>query len=237
MQPVFATPTIKTALRLAVRANGRQRQRKSQGSVTRQVLRRLLATCALNRLVDRRDRALLLTAFASGGRRRSEMASLRVEQIETLPPVRADPRDPESTKLPCLAIRLSRTKRGDADDGSRVLLIGYPADALSAWLEHAEITAGAVFRPIDRWSRIGARAISGDGVNGIVKRRCKQAGLDPALFSAHGLRSGYLTQAALDGVALPEAMQQSQHRSVQQAAEYYNDGERQMGKAARLYWR
>jgi integrase len=237
MQPVFATPTFKTALRLAVRANGRQRQRKSQGSVTRQVLRRLLATCARNRLVDRRDRALLLTAFASGGRRRSEMASLRFEQIETLPPVRADPRDQESTKLPCLAIRLSRTKRGDADDGSRVLLIGYPADALSTWLEHAEITAGAVFRPIDRWGRIGAGAISGDGVNDIVKRRCKQAGLDPALFSAHGLRSGYLTQAALDGVALPEAMQQSQHRSVQQAAEYYNDGERQMGKAARLYWR
>ena len=81
----------------------------------------------------------------------------------------------------------------------------------------------------------GTGAISGDGVNDIVKRRCKQAGLDPALFSAHGLRSGYLTQAAQDGVALPEAMQQSQHRSVQQAARYYNDGQRPLGRAARLY--
>jgi integrase len=71
----------------------------------------------------------------------------------------------------------------------------------------------------------------------MVKRRCKQAGLNPVLFSAHGLRSGYLTQAARDGVSLPEAMEQSRHRSVQQATVYYNDGERQLGKAARLFWR
>jgi hypothetical protein len=30
-------------------------------------------------------------------------------------------------------------------------------------------------------------------------------------------------------------MQQSQHRSMQQAAGYYNDAETLMGKAARLY--
>jgi hypothetical protein len=30
-------------------------------------------------------------------------------------------------------------------------------------------------------------------------------------------------------------MQQSQHRSVQQAASYYNDAEALMGKAARVY--
>jgi integrase len=82
---------------------------------------------------------------------------------------------------------------------------------------------------------VGTTAISGDGVNDLLKRRCKQAGLDPVLFSAHGLRSGYLTQAARDGVPLPEAMQQSQHRSVQQAASYYNEVERQLGRAARLY--
>ena len=67
-----------------------------------------------------------------------------------------------------------------------------------------------------------------------MKKRCVLAGLDPAEFSAHGLRSGYLTEAARAGVPLPEAMQQSQHRSVQQAASYYNDAERRQGKAARL---
>jgi site-specific recombinase XerD len=235
LEPAFATPAFKTALRLAVRACARPVQRKSQRAVTRAVLDQLLATCVLNRLVDLRDRALLLTAFASGGRRQSEVASLRVDQIETLPLVPANPHDPESLKLSCLALHLGPTKRGNADEGSRVLLIGRPADALTTWLDRAGITSGAVFRAIDRWGRIDATAISGDGVNDVIKRRCRLAGLDPALFSAHGLRSGYLTQAAQDGVPLPEAMQQSQHRSVQQAAGYYNDAESLMGKAARIY--
>ncbi|MFC1458648.1 tyrosine-type recombinase/integrase [Microvirga arabica] len=237
LEPGFVTPAFKTALRLAIRANTRPSTRKSPRAVTRMVLNRLLATCVPGRPVDQRDRALLLTAFASGGRRRSEVATMRVDQIETLPPVPVDPRDPHSAKIPCMAIRLGRTKRGNADDGARVLLIGRPAEALATWLADAKITSGAVFRSIDRWGRISLAAISGDAVNDIVKRRCTRAGLDPSLFSAHGLRSGYLTQAARDGVSLPEAMQQSQHRSVQQAATYYNDGERQMGKAARLAWR
>lgn len=146
-----------------------------------------------------------------------------------------DPADPDSPKLPCLAIALGRTKRGNAVDGSQVLLIGRPAEAVTVWLERARITNGAVFRAIDRWGRMGKRAISGKAVNDIVKRRCKRAGLDPALFSAHGLRSGYVTQAVRDGVSMPEAMQQSQHRSVQQAASYYNEVERQMGRAAQLF--
>jgi integrase len=50
----------------------------------------------------------------------------------------------------------------------------------------------------------------------------------------HGLRAGFLTEAARQGVSLPEAMQQSQHRSVQQAASYYNDADRTKGRAARL---
>jgi len=43
-------------------------------------------------------------------------------------------------------------------------------------------------------------------VNWILKRRIALAGLDPKEFSAHGLRAGYLTEAARCGVSLPEAM-------------------------------
>ncbi len=53
-------------------------------------------------------------------------------------------------------------------------------------------------------------------------------------FSAHGLRSGYLTEAANRGIALPEAMEQSRHRSVQQASDYYNNAKRRSGRASRL---
>ena len=64
--------------------------------------------------------------------------------------------------------------------------------------------------------------------------RITAAGLDPKLFSARGLSSGYLTETARRGIRMAEAMQQSQHRSVNQASRYYNDAEWKLGHAARL---
>jgi len=60
------------------------------------------------------------------------------------------------------------------------------------------------------------------------------AGLERGEFSAHGLRSGYLTEAANQGIPLPEAMEQSRHRSVQQASSYYNSATRRNGRAAHI---
>jgi integrase len=230
----FADGRVRTALRLAVRAAARPRQRKSERAVTGDIVEKLVATCWLNRPQDLRDRALILVAFASGGRRRSEVAGLRVEDIVAEADVPADPADPNSPRLPCRRLRLGRTKTTDADEAACAYLIGEPVRALEAWLAHAKITAGPVFRRIDQWETILPDALSGQGVNLILKRRIAMAGLDPSLYSAHGLRSGFLTEAARQGVPLPEAMAQSQHRSVQQAARYYNDAERRMGRAARL---
>ncbi|MBX9651366.1 MAG: site-specific integrase, partial [Xanthobacteraceae bacterium] len=230
----FQAPSLRAALRLAVRASVRPRQRKSKRAVTRDVLDRLLATCRSDRLVDTRDLAILLLAFASGGRRRSEVARLRVEQISNEPGVPVDPKDPLSPTLPCVAIQLGRTKTGVADEAGRVLLVGPPVEALREWLDRADIAKGPIFRAVDRWEAIEERALTPQSINLIVKRRCAMAGLEPRKFSAHGLRSGYLTEAARQGVALSEAMQQSQHRSVQQAASYYNEAERSLGRAARL---
>lgn len=89
-------------------------------------------------------------------------------------------------------------------------------------------------RAIDRWEKLGERALTPQAVNLIVKRRGAMAGLDAAEFCAHGLRSGHLTEAAQSGVPLPEAIQQSQHTSVQQATSYYNEADRRLGKASRL---
>ena len=43
-----------------------------------------------------------------------------------------------------------------------------------------------------------------------------------------------MTEAGRRGVPLPEAMRLSQHRSVQQAARYYNEAELDRGLAVRL---
>ncbi|RWL17221.1 MAG: integrase [Mesorhizobium sp.] len=231
----FSAPGLRSAIKLAVRASARPRGRKSRKAVTADILTALLKACAGDRLVDVRDRALLITAFASGGRRRSEIASLRFEQIIEEDPVPADPKAPDSLdKLPCLKIRLGRTKTTQADSDAFVLLVGRPVLVLKEWLERAVLREGAVFRGIDRWGNLEKRALTPQAVNLILKRRIAEAGFDPMAFSAHGLRSGYLTETARRGIPLPEAMQQSQHRSVQQASNYYNDAERTLGRAARI---
>lgn len=230
----FNAPSLRSALKLAVRASPRQRRRKSAKAVTADVLSALLQVCAGERLVDVRDRALLLMAFGSGGRRRSEVATLRIEHLVEQDPVATDPKNPDSPLLPCMRLNLSRTKTTEADDDAFVLLVGRPVVMIKEWLERAQIVDGAVFRAIDRWGHLERKALTPQAVNLILKRRVAAAGLDPALFSAHGLRSGYLTETARRGIPLPEAMQQSQHKSIQQASRYYNDAERHLGRAARL---
>ncbi|WP_087001942.1 tyrosine-type recombinase/integrase [Rhizobium sullae] len=227
---VFSSPSVKSAMRHAIRATPLQRRRKSTKAVTGDVLAKLLATCGGDSLCDLRDRAILMVAFASGGRRRSELAGLRREQLTVEAPVVGEGGSP----LPSLSIHLGRTKNSGLSQDEVVYLTGRPVDALNAWLKAAKIDSGSVFRAIDRWGNVSRRALDPKAVNDIVKRRVAAAGLERAEFSAHGLRSGYLTEAANLGVPLPEAMEQSRHRSVQQASSYYNSATRRSGRAARV---
>ncbi|WP_246658386.1 site-specific integrase [Rhizobium sp. FKY42] len=230
LQGSFTSPALKAAIRLAVRATPRPKRRKSAKAVTGDVLSKLIGTCRTGSLRDVRDKAILMVAFASGGRRRSEVAGLRKEQLVMEAPIPVE----GSAPLPSLSIQLGRTKTSGADNEEVVYLTGRPVDALNAWLEAGRIESGSVFRAIDRWGNVSKRALDPKAINDIVKQRAFMAALDPAEFSAHGLRSGYLTEAANRGIPLPEAMEQSRHRSVQQASEYYNSATRRSGRAARL---
>lgn len=73
LEGAFASPALKSAIRLAVRAAGRPRRRKSRKAVTGDVVARLLATCAEGSLRALRDRAALMVAFdrVAGGAARS----------------------------------------------------------------------------------------------------------------------------------------------------------------------
>ena len=197
--------------------------------MTRDVLDQLLATCDAGRVIDLRDRALLLVAFASGGRRRSEAAALRVADLIEREPVPADPKntgrtDAAGARLAPRPDQNGQRRAGRAGAADRPSGRG-PAGVVGT----AGIKKGPVFREITRWGQLGRTALDPQSVNAILKKRCAQAGLDPKLFSAHGLRSGYLTEAARRGVSLQEAMRQSRHRSVQQASSYYNEIEIERG--------
>lgn len=230
LQGSFGSPALRSAIRLAIRATPRTRKRKSAKAVTGDVLGKLLETCASGSLRDLRDRAILMVAFASGGRRRSEIAGLRKEQLQPEDPIEVD----NGPLRPCLSIHLGRTKTSGAENDEVVYLTGRPVETLNAWLEATNIHKGSVFRAIDRWGNVSHRPLDPKAINDIVKHRAVLAGLDPTDFSAHGLRSGYLTEAANRGIPLPEAMEQSRHRSVQQASEYYNHAKRRGSRAALL---
>lgn len=219
----FEAPLLRQARAKARRARGHRPARKSARPITLEILEAMLATCEPSH-AGLRDRAVLLTGFASGGRRRSELAGLRREDL-------------------CLAraatdglirLRLGATKTTSEDQTPELVLKGSPARALQDWLDIAGIGEGFVFRAVSRRDRVLARGLSPAGIGLIVKRRLVRAGFAPDFASAHGLRSGFLTEAARAGAPIQAAMRLSLHRSVAQAQRYYDDVEIDENPAADL---
>ncbi len=128
----------------------------------------------------------MMVAFDAGGRRRSEMARLRYEQLIRGAPVETK----ECSFLPSLAISLGRTKTSGADHDEVVYLTGRPVEALNASMVAAKVDSGSVFRKIDRWGNVSSRALEPAAANAVVKQRVELPGLQREEFSAHGLRSG-----------------------------------------------
>lgn len=210
----FEAPLIRQARGRARRAAARERSPKSAHPITRKVLEAMLASCEDSHR-GLRDRALLMLGWASGGRRRSEIAALNVDDIDAR----------EYREKGLLRIRLLRTKTTGPERAPRLPLKGRGARAVMAWIRLAKLQEGPLFRPVSLADRPLPRRITPDGIRQIVRHRLELAGYPPDFASAHGLRSGFLTQAAQDGAPLAAAMQLSLHRSVQQAQSYYADVE------------
>ena len=228
IQNPCTSPAVKYLLtqarRGALRAGWRQNRKDA---LVRPLLCQILATCnsspntePIQKLRNLRDRAMFLLAFNAGGRRRMEIACARVNELTrnsrgyvfTLPISKTDPQG-----------------RGHA-----VPIFGEAASALAAWLENSNITSGYVFRPIDRYGCISSGRLSGSGVAFIFKKRALEAQIDPKRFSFHSIRAGFLTQAADDGISLPESMEVSGHRSYEVARRYYRKADISKNRAADL---
>jgi integrase len=102
-------------------------------------------------------------------------------------------------------------------------LKGRAAQALVHWIDMGGIDDGPLFRPISKAGRVLNRRLSPDAIAQIIRHRLTLAGLPQDFASPHGLRSGFLTQAALDGAPIQAAMRLSLHRSLAQAQKYYDD--------------
>ena len=217
----FANPCAADSVRELLASARRQHRRaerltRRKRAATREILDRMLATCG-DEVAGLRDRALLLFAFATGGRRRSEVAAARAEDL-----------------VPARHGYSFLLERPGTDCAVELPVVGLAAEAMSAWLEVSAIKAGPIFRPVDRWGRLGDCGLSGRAVAEIVKRRAEAAGMAPDAFGAHSLRAGFLMEAGRRGVSLGDAMALSTHRSVAAAMRYFRAGTRHQNPGARL---
>ena len=177
-------------------------------------LRRIIAELPQD-LQGLRDRALLLAGFA-GGFRRSELTALCVEDLEATPDG--------------LIVRLGRSKT-DQEGQGRSVALPYGSDpqtcpvrALRAWLEQAGITAGPLFRAIDKHGLVNGHALHADSVAYLVKRAAGRAGLETTEYAGHSLRAGLATQAAMNGASELAIMKQTGHRSLATVRKYIREG-------------
>lgn len=112
----------------------------------------------------------------------------------------ASPKEFDTTGAVWLS--LLETKTTQKGETPRLVLKGRAAQALVHWIEVGEITDGPLFRPVSKADRVLKRRLNPDAIYQIVKHRLKLAGLPEGFASPHGLRSGILTQAALDGASV-----------------------------------
>jgi integrase len=193
----------------------------SKKALTRAPLEAMLATCT-DGMLGVRDRAVLLFGFASGGRRRSEIAAAVVENL-----VRVDG--------DAYLYHLSHTKTDQAGAEGNVHadkpIVGPAAEALTVWLGTSGVRSGPLFRRIRR-SKVG-EGLSGQAVALIVKRRARLAGLE-GNFGGHSLRSGFATEAGRQNVPVGEAMGLTGHRSLAVFLRYFQPGAALVTRAANL---
>jgi integrase len=189
-------------------------------ALTREPLQALLATCD-DSLRGVRDRALLLFAWASGGRRRSEVVRATVENTA------------RTADGFLYSLAHSKTNQAGANRANdQKPIVGMAAQALDAWLRASGITQGPLFRRVRRGDVVG-EPLAAAALRDIVQERCRLAGLEGD-FSAHSLRSGFVTEAGRQNVPLGDTMALTGHASVATVMGYFRAGSAARSPAARL---
>ena len=222
-----ADPTKGEEVRLALTAASRAwaearraagegtRQRQAAGLTERAVAHILASYGAAGpeRLIDRRDVALLLVARDLLARR-SELVAIRAEDL-------AEAGDGGAT----VSIRHSKTDQ--AGEGATAYVGPEAYAALRAWLDAAGVAAGPVFRAVSAHGRVSARALHAQKVPAVLKKLAARAapqlrrlGVDPGLVSGHSCRVGMAQDLVGAGLELPAVMQAGRWRTPAMVARY-----------------
>ena len=161
-------------------------------------------------LIGKRDKALLLVGFAAG-LRRSELAGLRAEHLETVPQG--------------MRIYLQRSKTNQEGKDEWVDIVPSvsphccPVKSLDEWLRASGITAGPLFPSINRWEQLGS-GISTVSIGKIVKWAASRCGMDPDQFGGHSLRAGCATYLLDKGVPINVVAKQGRWKKYDSVLRY-----------------
>ena len=190
----------------------RQGLRRTYGAAPRRLarpltvdeIRQILAGIDRSTPIGTRDAAIILLGYASA-MRRAELVALTLVDIEHKP----------AGLL--LNIRQSKT---DQEGHGQVVAVAHgqhaltdPVAALAAWRTIRGETPGALFTHI--WaSTVSLQPLSGHVVARMLRARAEAVGLDGTRITAHSLRAGHATAAAMAGVPLDRIAAQTRHKDL-----------------------
>ena len=181
---------------------------------------RMLALCDQrslrenSRVIAVRDAALLAVGF-SGALRRSEICQLDVGDVEFVGEV-------DGGKGMYLTIRRSKTdqvwrgQRVAIPDGSTVRAV----TRLRKWISVSGTLQGPLFQTLRRGGGLRGRRLHHSDVPRLVKGYAEAIGLNPAEYSGHSLRAGFVTSAAVHGARLDKIMEVTRHSSAEMVLRY-----------------
>jgi integrase len=218
------SPARTEVVRATLRGIGRtysRRQRRVKPLLP-QLLRKMLP--GMRGALGARDAALLLLGFF-GGFRRSELTALNLTDLTV-----------RSRGISVL-IRKSKTDQeglGRTVSIPRLRSALCPVSAVQRWLKLRNASEGPLFTSLTPKQHVTDKRLSGTSVASVVKRLVRQIGLDPANFSGHSLRAGFVTSAARAGAAIWQIKEQTGHRSDAVVGSYIRAGGRAGLEAARL---
>jgi len=186
------------------------KQRSVKPLVRDDLIAVLVAVEYQNPVASARDSALLLLAFASA-LRRSNLVAIKLEHI--------------TAHEQGIDIFLPRSKTDRTGSGRVVSIpkaIGdkCPIKALAHWLAVSGITAGYVFRSVNKHGHVGTGKLDVGSVGRIFKRAVVLSGRDAAEYSSHSGRAGFVTSAAIAGMPAFQISQVTGHKGIQSLQKY-----------------
>ena len=165
-----------------------------------------------------RDRALVALGFALGWRR-SELATLRVEDVEL-------------ASDGALVTLTGPTKSDQTGEAGRVVFVPMsrklstcPARLVQRWISAAGVEDGPLFRRVDRHGSVLKRGLTGEGIGRTIASLAETAGVTGGLpgrssVTGHSLRAGFVSEAKRRGAPDHHVMASTGHKTSAMLAVY-----------------